>query len=346
MASKISLGKLAQAVKGECLGDESIEMTGINSLDEAGPAEISFFSDRRYSESLQKTKAGALLVDRKNDFFKGPQILTSNVELAYAKIASLFVSPLTPCGVSDKAFISNNCRLGEDVSIFPLVYVGEGAQIDDGAVLFPGVFVGENVKIGKRTVLYPNVTVQSGCIIGNDVIIHAGTTIGSDGFGFVRDQDRSVKIPQVGIVQIDDHVEIGSNNSIDRAAFGKTWIQQGVKTDNLVQIAHNVVVGENSIIVAQAGVSGSSRLGRGVIIGGQVGVIDHITIGDGAMVGPQSGVSKAIPKGGIMSGTPALPHRDWLKATATIPKLPKMNDRLRALEKKVEELSRLLLSKS
>ena len=333
------LKRVAQIVAGECVGDENFVVTGINSLDQAGPSEVSFFSDRRYSESLMNTKAGALLVSEKNELFKGPQVVTSGVELAYAKIATIFAKSSTRYpGISSEAVMGKNCRLGEDVSIFPMVYVGEGAEIDDGATLFPGVVLDEGVKIGKRTILYPNVTVLRDCVIGNDVIIHAGTTIGSDGFGFVRDGSTSVKIPQTGIVQIDDHVEIGANNCIDRAAFGKTWIKEGVKTDNLVQIAHNVVIGEHSIIVALAGISGSSQIGRGVVIGGQVGVNDHTKIGDGAMVGPQSGVAKSIPAGGIVSGTPAIPHRERLKNTALIARLPRMSDRLRDLEKKVQEL--------
>ena len=340
---EIPLKRVAQVVAGECIGDENFAVTGINSLDHAGPSELSFFSDRRYSESLKNTKAGALLVSLKSDAFKGPQVVISHVELAYAKIAAIFAIPPTRYpGVSTHAVVGKNCRLGEDVSIFPMVYVGEDAEIDDGAILFPGVFIGERVKIGKRTILYPNVTVLRDCSIGNDVIIHAGTTIGSDGFGFVRDGSTSVKIPQTGTVRIDDQVEIGANNCIDRAAFGKTWIKRGVKTDNLVQIAHNVVIGEDSIIVAQAGISGSAHLGRGVVIGGQVGVIDHAEIGDGAMVASQSGVAKPVPAGGVVSGTPAVSHRLWLKTTAMTARLPQFSDRLRGLEKKVRELENRL----
>jgi len=336
---EIPLNEAAEIVAGECVGDEKFVVTGINSLDQAGPSEISFFSDHRYGESLKKTKAGALLVSKINEEFTGPQVLTARVELAYAKIAAFFaVPPSRYPGISTDAVIGRNCRLGEDVSIFPMAYVGEGCEIGDGTTLFPGVVLDQGVKIGKRTILYPNVTVLRDCVIGSDVIVHAGTTIGSDGFGFVRNGSASVKVPQTGIVQIDDHVEIGANNCIDRAAFGKTWIKEGVKTDNLVQIAHNVVIGEHSIIVALTGISGSSRLGRGVLIGGQVGVNDHIEIGDGAMVGPQSGVAKSIPSGGVFSGTPAIPHRAYLKNTAMIARFPQFSERLRDLEKKVREL--------
>jgi UDP-3-O-[3-hydroxymyristoyl] glucosamine N-acyltransferase len=176
--------------------------------------------------------------------FKGPQVLVPNVELAYAKVAALFAPPISRhSGISQEAVVHEQSHIGKDVSIYPLVYVGRGAEIGDGATLFPGVFVGAGVKIGRRCLIYPNVTIMRGCVIGNDVIIHAGSVIGGDGFGFARDGAASIKIPQTGIVQIDDHVEIGASNCIDRAALGKTWIQRGTKTDNLVHIAHNVVIG-------------------------------------------------------------------------------------------------------
>jgi len=216
--------------------------------------------------------------------------------------------------------------------------VGAGAEIGDEVILFPGVFVGDRVRIGAGSVLYPNVTVLGGCLLGRNVILHAGTVVGADGFGFVRDGARSVKVPQLGIVQIDDDCEIGANSCIDRAAFGKTWIRRGVKTDNLVQVGHNVVIGEDTIIVAQAGISGSVKVGREAIIGGQVGIRDHVEIGDRVMIASQSGVAKSIPEGRIVSGSPTMPHRVWLKTTGLIPRLPRLFDRLRTLEKRVETL--------
>ena len=340
---EIPLTEAARMVGGKCVNGEDFVVTGINSLDRAGPSEISFFSDRRYGERLRNTRAGALLVSKIIEEFKGPQVVTPNVQLAYVKIAGFFAPPPSRHpGVSEDAVIGGDCTLGEDVSIFPMVHVGDGCIVDDGATLFPGVVLDKGVKVGKRSILYPNVTVLRDCVIGNDVIVHAGTTIGSDGFGFVRDGTSSVKVPHTGIVQIDDHVEIGANNCIDRAAFGKTWIKEGVKTDNLVQIAHNVEIGEHSIVVALAGISGSSRLGRGVLIGGQVGVNDHIEVGDGAMIGPQSGVAKSVPAGGIFSGTPAISHRTRLKNEAVISRLPQLKDRLRELEKRVQELEAIL----
>jgi len=337
----LSLEDIATAVGGEVVGNWGLVITGINSLDDAGPSDISFFFDRRYEASLRGTRAGALLVAQRTHLFQGPQVIVPNTELAYAKVAVLLAPPVSRHpGVSEGAFIHEESRIGKNVSIYPMVYIGQGAEIKDGTTLFPGVFVGDGVTIGERCLIYPNVTILWGCIVGNDVIIHSGSVIGGDGFGFVRDGAASVKIPQTGIVQIDDHVEIGANNCVDRAALGKTWIQRGTKTDNLVHIAHNVVVGEDTIIVAQAGISGSSRIGRQVIIGGQVGIIDHIQVGDGAMIGPQSGIAKPIPPGGIVSGYPAIPHRLWLKATTLTARLPEFSQRLKALEKRIKEIER------
>ena len=340
---EITLERIAELVGGEVLGDKGFVITGINSLDDAGPSEISFFADRRYRETLKKTKAGAILISRDDRSFEGVQVVVSNPELSYAKVAAVFAPPLSRHpGVSQEAVTHENSLIGKDVSIYPLVYVGEGAEIGDETTIFPGVFIGEGVKIGKRSLIYPNVAILRDCLIGNDVIIHSGTVIGDDGFGFVRDGASSVKIPQTGIVQIDDHVEIGANNCIDRAALGKTWIKRGTKTDNLVQVAHNVVIGEDSIIVAQAGISGSCHIGREVIIGGQVGTIDHIEIGDRAMIAPQAGVMKSIPPGEAVSGSPAISHRLQLKVSSLTRRLPEFNQRLRHLEKKIEELEKQL----
>jgi UDP-3-O-[3-hydroxymyristoyl] glucosamine N-acyltransferase len=241
-------------------------------------------------------------------------VVVSNAELAFAVATRLFAPPVPRySGISDQAFIHENSRIGKGVSIYPMAYVGKDAVIGDETILFSGAFIGDRVKVGNRAVIYPNVTILQDCLIGNDVIIHAGTVIGSDGFGYVRDGSKSVKIPQIGIVQIDDHVEIGANNCIDRAALGKTWLKRGVKTDNLVQVAHNVIIG-------------------------QVGIVDHMEVGDRAVVGPRAGVAKPILPGEVMSGTPAMPHRLWLKTSVLIRQLPQLNKRLRDLEKKIEEL--------
>lgn len=334
-----TLKQIAERVSGEISGNPETWITGINSLEQAKEGEISFFAASRYRKQAAKTRASALLAPRRLDTFSGPQVIVPNPSLAYAKVAALFAPPVARHpGISKRAAVAKSARLGNNVSVYPFVHVGEKAQIGDEVILFPGVFVGERTRIGDRTILFPNVTIMHDCVIGKDVIIHAGCVIGADGFGFVREDSRNVKIPQLGIVQVDDHVELGANSCIDRAALGKTWIKSGVKTDNLVQIAHNVSIGEDTVIVAQAALGGSVQVGKQVVIGGQAAVGDHVQISDRAMIGSQAGVPKSIPQGGVVSGTPAMPHRLWLRTSSLITRLPELLARLRALEKKLSGL--------
>jgi UDP-3-O-[3-hydroxymyristoyl] glucosamine N-acyltransferase len=222
--------------------------------------------------------------------------------------------------------------------VYPGVHICSGARVEKQAVLYPGVFIGRDAAVGEASILHPGVTVYRRCRIGRRVVLHAGVVVGSDGFGFALPGWENRKIPQVGTVQIDDDVEIGANTTIDRGALGRTWIQRGVKIDNLVQIAHNVVIGEYSIIVAQVGISGSAQLGKGVVIGGQAGIVGHIRIGDGVMAAARSGVHKDIPPGRIIAGSPHMPHREWLKMEACLPKLPEMREALAALQRRVAAL--------
>jgi UDP-3-O-[3-hydroxymyristoyl] glucosamine N-acyltransferase len=336
-----TLKEIARIVRGEIIGDDQTRIRGINSLDLAGPGEISFLTNNRFRGSLAGTSASAVILQRQTPLFNGPQVIVANPELSYARLAAVFAPdiPRFP-GVSDRSFCHESCSLGKNVSIYPNVYIEEGAAIGEETVLFPGVYIGGEVKIGSRTIIYPNVAIMRDCRIGNDVIIHAGTVIGSDGFGFVRDGVQSIKIPQLGVVQIDDRVEIGANNCIDRAAFGKTWIKSGVKTDNLVQVAHNVTIGEDTVVVAQTGISGSVKIGRQVIMGGQVGIADHLEVGDGVMIAAQSGVAKSIPPGQVVSGTPTMPHRTWLRTSGLLNRLPEFNTRIRTMEKRLEKLEK------
>ena len=336
----LKLKQISDQVGGAVIGDDQVMITGIGSLAEACPGQISFFSDPRFRELLKTTRASAILTAASLDAFAGSQVVVPNPALAYAKVAGLFAFPLRFVGVSERAFISKTSVIGANASIYPLAYIGEEAVIGDSVTVFPGVFIGDRVRIGNHTVLYPNVTILNDCVIGNEVIIHAGTVIGSDGFGFIRNGSVNVKIPQIGTVQIDDHVEIGANSCIDRAALGKTWIKRGVKTDNLVQIAHNVVIGEGTLLVAQAAIGGSVFIGNQVVIGGQAAVRDHLRVDDRAMIGSQSGVAKSLGSGEIVSGSPAIPHRLWLKTSALIPRLPDFVARLRRIEKKLEDLEK------
>jgi UDP-3-O-[3-hydroxymyristoyl] glucosamine N-acyltransferase len=336
---EVTLKYIAESVGGTVVGDDRVVIKGINSLAMAGEGELSFLADPGLRELLRTTRASAVIVKGNTDLFPGPQVVVTSPYLAYARVAAMFALPPPRFdGVSEKAVIGEGVLLGKGVSVYPFVYIGREAVIEDDVILFPGVYIGDRVRVGQGTIMYPNVSVLQDCKIGRNVIIHAGTVIGSDGFGFARDGEANVKIPQMGIVQIEDEVEIGAQNAIDRAALGKTVIKRGVKTDNLVQIGHNVVVGENTLIVAQVGIAGSTKIGRDVTIGGQVGFVDHIEIGDGVMIGSKSGVAKSIPSGQVVSGIPTMPHRLWLKTRGHIRKLPEYAQKLKELEKKIWKL--------
>jgi UDP-3-O-[3-hydroxymyristoyl] glucosamine N-acyltransferase len=331
-----TLGELARLVGGELQGDSELRVSGVAGLEEAQINQLSFVVGPKYLPLARASEAGALIVPPKLRDINKPLIITDNPYLAFAKILSLFTpKPRPPLGVSSKAHIGAEVKLGDSVSIQPNVYVGDSTVLGDRVSLHGGVYIGSEVCIGHDTILYPNVTILDRCIIGDRVTIHSGTVVGSDGFGFAQDGNSYFKIPQVGIVQIDDDVEIGANCTIDRATMGKTWIQRGVKIDNLVQIAHNVVVGEDGIIVAQVGISGSTKVGKNVILAGQVGVTGHLEIGDNVRVGAQSGIAKSIPPGQTVSGSPAISHRDWLKNCQILSRLPELRKKILNLEKRL-----------
>jgi UDP-3-O-[3-hydroxymyristoyl] glucosamine N-acyltransferase len=333
------LSELAQLVGGEVIGDGGVKIVGVAPIEEARKGEITFVAHPRYLPKLNQTEASAVIVSPKVSEVDKPLLRVANPYLAFAKILQIYTQrPYEPRGVDQRAWVSPTAKLGERVSIYPFVYVGDHVEIGNRVILFPGVFVGDNAVIGDDTLIYPNVSIYEGCRIGKRVILHSGVVIGSDGFGFARNGKRSVKIPQVGIVEIGDDVEIGANTTVDRAAMGKTIIKRGVKIDNLVQVAHSVTIGEDSIIVAQVGIAGSTKIGTNVILAGQVGVSDHIEIGDNVMVGPQSGVAKDIPPNQVVTGSPSIPHKDYLKAVITFPKLPEMWRKIGQLEAKVRDL--------
>ncbi len=337
--SGVSLEELAHLVGGETRGTCEELITGITGIREARRGQITFLANPKYHKDLEITQASAVIVGSQIPATDKPLIIIQNPYLAYARIAQFFAPQVKhPLGISPLASIGEDCRIGNNVSIYPLVYLGNHVEIEDDVILFPGIFVGDFVRIGKGSLIYPNVSILSETIIGQRVIIHSGTVIGSDGFGFAQDGMTHVKIPHVGFVQIDDDCEIGANNTIDRAALGKTWIKAGVKTDNLVQVAHNVVVGEHSLLIAQVGISGSATLGKGVILAGQVGVAGHITIGDGVKVGGKSGVAKSIPAGEIVSGNPTMPHQTYLRTRTLIQRLPEMAKQIRSLEDRIRLL--------
>lgn len=333
------LSEIASFLCGEIVGDSQVIIENIRGIDEAGKGDLTFISNPKYLKSIETTNASAIIVPPGTMKADKNLIIVDDPYVAFGKVLELFYpEDHDPPGISIDTCIEEGAIVSEDATIYPGVFIGQGAKIERGVTLYPGVTIGRYVFIGEDCILYPNVTVYRRCILGKRVILHAGVVIGSDGFGFARPGRENIKIPQVGIVQIDDDVEVGANTTIDRGTIDKTWIQRGVKIDNLVQIAHNVVIGENSVIVSQVGISGSSKLGKSVIIGGQAGLVGHITIGDRVMVGAQSGVHDDVPPNQVVSGSPHLPHRQWLRVEACLAQLPEMRKKVAALSTRVKEL--------
>jgi UDP-3-O-[3-hydroxymyristoyl] glucosamine N-acyltransferase len=332
-----TLQELAMAAGGEMVGDPALKITGAASLGEATPGEISFFVNRKYIGLLRKTRASAIFVPA--DFgepITAAQIRVSNPTKAFEQVVLKFAArPITfRPGVHPSAVIDPSAQLGQRVSIQPHAVIEADAKIGDDSVIGAGSYIGHETVIGTACLIYPRVTIRERSRIGSRVIIHSGAVIGADGFGFEMVDGRQEKIEQLGIVQIDDDVEIGANTTVDRARFGRTWIQQGVKIDNLVQIAHNVVIGKNSVIVAQTGISGSTRVGERVTMAGQVGIVGHVEIADGSVIAAQSGVSKSVP-GGVWFGYPAGPIDEVKQQIAWIRSLGKLFARVKEIEKKL-----------
>ncbi len=335
-----TLKEIAQFVKGEVVGDDSIVITGANGIKESQAGDITFLSNPKYYALLDSTAASAVITSRDKFETSKPVIRTDNPSLAFAKVISLIKNDTPSClkGIHPSVALGKNVNLGKNVALGAYVVVEDDVLIGDNVCIYPGVFIGRESKIGDGSLIYPNVTIRERTIIGKQVIIHSGTVIGSDGFGFVTIEGVHHKIPQVGIVEICDDVEIGANVTIDRARFDKTVIGSGTKIDNLVQIAHNVVIGKNCFIVAQVGISGSTVVGDNVVLAGQVGLVGHINIGDGVIVTAQSGVTKSIPPNGMVSGSPARPFAIHQKVLACAQSLPKFFVLIKELKKKIENL--------
>jgi len=334
----MKLQKLAELLAGELNGDGSIEITGVAGISEAREGDITFLSGMKLIPELSESTAAAVLVKEFIPELQKPQIKTQNPLYAFAKLLGHFYSRSTEHrGISKNAFISEEAEIAPDVTIYDFTYISGRVRIGMGSVIFPGVFIGEACTIGQECTIYPNVTIRENTIIGNRVIIHPNSVLGADGFGYVFEEGRHNKIPQVGSVLIEDDVEIGAGVTIDRATTGATVIGKGTKIDNLVQIGHNVRVGSNVILVAQVGIGGSSSIGDGVLLGGQAGVADHAVIEAGTMAAAKSGIMGEV-KHGVYGGVPIIPHRDWLKASALFAKLPELKKRIEALEKRLSHL--------
>jgi UDP-3-O-[3-hydroxymyristoyl] glucosamine N-acyltransferase len=333
------LTRLVEILGGSLKGSDR-EITGASTLEESMPGDITFLANKKYKDKVQDTRADAVIVGEELDI-PIPQIITENPYLYFARVLNTLSpeKPVTP-GISKQAYIHPDAEVHEGACIYPHVYVGPRARIFDRCVIYPGCFIGEGVTIGDHTVLYPNVVVYDGCTVGRHCIMHAGVVIGSDGFGFVWDGSQHVKVPQRGTVIIGNHVEIGSNCTIDRAALTSTRIGSDVKMDNLVQIGHNVIVGDHSIIVAQTGISGSAHIGKGVVLAGQCGIAGHISIGDRVTAAARTGIASDVPPGKVISGFPAMDHKHWLRVQAVYKDLPELLKRVRELERKVQSLAK------
>lgn len=335
----ITLAQIYNLVGGELVGSPKARITSLASFEEAGPNDLTFVTGDRMLKAGGPTVAGALLTHRRLAEIANPHIVVANPTLAFALVAKAFFCPVAPPrGIAAAVVRGIDTQVGPDISIWAGVTLGDRVTIGARVTLYPGVFVGNDTSIGDDTLLYPNVVVREGCTIGARVIIHSGTVIGSDGFGYVQDQGRHYKIPQLGGVTIEDDVELGANVTIDRATLGQTIIKQGTKVDNLVQIAHNVTIGAHSILVSQVGIAGSTRVGHHVMIGGQAGVADHIVIGDQVMIAARAGVNRNLEPNQIVSGAPVMPHEVWVKAQAVIPRLPELRQTVRTLEERMTQL--------
>lgn len=347
---RVRLSEIAELIGGVITGDKDIEITGLARIEEAKTGELSFLYLPAYEKYVKTTYASAILVKpgfkkTRNDIV---YIEVNDPNKAFSKILIKYFSPeFALSGIDSTSFIHPSASIGVNVSLGRNVVVSAGCKVGDNVKIFHNTVLLENVAIGDDSIIFQNVSIREKCVIGKRVIIHPGTVIGSDGFGYFTDENgKYKKIPQIGIVIIEDDVELGSNVSVDRAALGATIIRRGAKIDNLVQIAHNVVIGEDTVISAQTGVSGSTKIGSHCMLGGQVGLTGHIEIGDNVSIGAQSGVSKSITKPGIYFGYPARELKTTLKLDAHINNLPKYLEKINKLESQIQtltdELKRLL----
>ncbi|AGB27912.1 MULTISPECIES: UDP-3-O-(3-hydroxymyristoyl)glucosamine N-acyltransferase [Prevotellaceae] len=333
--------QIALFIQGKVEGDENVSVHTFAKIEESTPGAISFLADPKYLHYIYDSKSSIILVDENLTIDRpvsATLIRVKNARDCVARLLQLYESTKPKkTGIDPLAYVSPQAKVPENVYIGAFAYIAEGAEIGEGCQIYPHVTIGENVTIGSNCIVYPNVTIYHDCRIGNNVILHAGAVIGADGFGFAPNGDSYDKIPQIGIVTIEDDVEIGANSCVDRATMGSTYIRKGVKLDNLVQIAHNTDIGQNTVMSAQVGIAGSTKVGQWCMFGGQVGVSGHITIGDRVMLGAQSGAPGSIKGNQMLIGTPPMPKLTYFKSQAILRKLPDMYKQLNALQKEVEK---------
>lgn len=339
----ISLGFIADYLGAELVGDPEVTVSGLAPIERAVSGELTFLSDPKKAQFLESTKASALIVPKEVSVPGKILLRVENPYVAFARVQTLFhPGPRSTGAVSPLAHIDLHASLENKVTVGPFACIEAGARIGEGSIISPQVYIGKDVVIGQGCVLYPGVRIYAGCRLGDRVILHSGVVIGADGFGYAWDGKSQIKIPQVGKVVLGDDVEIGANTTVDRGTLEDTVIGNDVKIDNLVQIGHNVKVGDHSILVSQVGVAGSTKIGKGVILAGQVGVAGHIRIGDGVKVAAQSGIHKNVKDEEIISGSPTMPFKVWVKMVATLPRLPEMRRQIKHLEEKVKRLEKVL----
>lgn len=324
---------------GLTLQGEDTEIIGVNTLESAGPEEVSFLANPKYADQLAATRAGAVIVRPEHSGDVRRALISSNPYRDFGRMLELFTSPQGSfSGISPLASIHPEAELADGVTVFPFAYIAAHAHIESDVRIFPGAYVGEHVRIGKGSTIYPNAVLMAGTTVGENCILHPGCVLGADGFGFARTPAGIQKIPQVGRVSVGSNVEVGANAAIDRAVLDTTRVGDGTKIDNLAQIGHNVQIGRNTFIVSQVGISGSTTIGDNCTLAGQVGVAGHLHIGDNVTIGPQSGVPKDIPSDVVVGGSPAVDQRTYMRTLALMPRFPELFKRLSKLEQELEEL--------
>lgn len=334
--------QIAEFIQGSVVGNENAAVNTFAKIEEGKTGAISFLSNQKYTHYIYDTKSTIVLVDESLKLEKEVPCTLIRVKSAYEAVAKLLqlYESMKPKkkGISSLAFIDETAKIGEDCYIGPFVAIGPNVTIGEGCVLHPHVTIGERATVGNETEIYSNAVVYHDCKVGNNCILHAGCVIGADGFGFAPSPNGYDKIPQIGIVTIEDNVEIGANTCVDRSTMGSTFVRKGVKLDNLVQIAHNTDIGANTVMSSQVGVAGSTKVGEWCMFGGQVGVSGHISIGNHVMLGAQSGVPGSLKDNQELIGTPPMGMRDYFKSQAIFRRLPDMYKELNALRKELDEL--------
>ena len=342
---EFSAKQIAQFVQGVIEGDEDATVNTFAKIEDGKPGAISFLSNPKYTHYIYDTESSIVLVDKSVELEKPTKATLIKVDNAYecvAKLLQLYESMKhKKTGIDSLAFISPSAKIGENVYIGAFAYIGDNVVIGDGCQIYPNVVICENAKVGNDCLFYPNVTIYHDCHIGNRVTLHAGSVVGSDGFGFAPSENGYDKIPQIGIVTIEDDVEIGANTCIDRSTMGSTYVRKGVKLDNLVQIAHNTDIGANTVMSAQVGIAGSTKVGQWCMFGGQVGIAGHITIGNKVFLGAQSGVPSSLKDNQTLIGTPPMEKLPYFKSQAIFQKLPDLYKQIQKLQKEVDELKKL-----